>query len=339
MAGSDTARVTLADVAGEAGVSLSTISKVLNGRPDVSAPTRARVERILASNGYLRRTSEKTGSGLIELVFHELESAWSMEIIRGVENVAAQNGMSVVLTESGSRHAPAPDWIEGALRRRPVGVVLVFSDLPREYREMLRRRTIPFVIIDPAGDPSPDVPSVGSANWSGGLMATRHLIELGHTRIAAITGPDDMMCSHARLDGFRSAMGAAGIPIVPEWVRFGNFHTSGGEQHGRELLESTDRPTAIFAGSDLQALGVLEAVRGLGLRVPEELSIVGYDDIPLAKWVSPRLTTVRQPLRRMAEEASRLVLRMSKGPLETVPRMDLATSLIVRESTAPPLAG
>ncbi len=344
MAGSGTARVTLADVAREAGVSLSTISKVLNGRPDVSAGTRARVERILASNGYLRRTSEKTGSGLIELVFHELESAWSMEIIRGVENVAAENGMSVVLTESGSRHAPAPDWIEGALRRRPVGVVLVFSDLPREYREMLRRRTIPFVIIDPAGDPSPDVPSVGSANWSGGLMATRHLIELGHTRIAAITGPDDMMCSHARLDGFRSAMGAAGIPIVPDWVRFGNFHTSGGEQHGRELLESTDRPTAIFAGSDLQALGVLEAVRGLslhgpGLRVPEDLSIVGYDDIPLAKWVSPRLTTVRQPLRRMAEEASRLVLRLSKAPLETVPRMDLATSLIVRESTGPPPAG
>lgn len=341
MAGTSTARVTLADVASEAGVSLSTISKVLNGRPDVSAGTRARVERILSSNGYLRRTSEKTGSGLIELVFHELESAWSMEIIRGVENVAAENGMSVVLTESGSRHAPAPDWIEGALRRRPVGIVLVFSDLPREYREMLRRRTIPFVIIDPAGDPSPDVPSVGSANWSGGLMATRHLIELGHTRIAAITGPDDMMCSHARLDGFRSAMGAAGIPIVPEWVRFGNFHTSGGEQHGRELLESTDRPTAIFAGSDLQALGVLEAVRGLslhgpGLRVPEDLSIVGYDDIPLAKWVSPRLTTVRQPLRRMAEEASRLVLRLSKAPLETVPRMDLATSLIVRESTGSP---
>jgi LacI family xylobiose transport system transcriptional regulator len=341
MAVADTARVTLAHVAEQAGVSLSTISKVLNGRPDVSAGTRSRVEGILAANGYLRRTGEKSGNGLIELVFHELESAWSMEIIRGVENVAAENGMSVVLTESGSRHAPAADWIEGALRRRPVGIVLVFSDLPREYREMLKRRAIPFVIIDPAGDPSPDVPSVGSANWSGGLMATRHLIELGHTRIAAITGPDDMMCSHARLDGFRSAMGAAGIPIVPEWVRFGNFHTSGGELHGRELLDGDDRPTAIFAGSDLQALGVIEAVRGLGtggrgLRIPEDLSIVGYDDIPLAKWVSPRLTTVRQPLRRMAEEASRLVLRMSKAPLENVPRMDLATSLVVRESTAPP---
>jgi LacI family xylobiose transport system transcriptional regulator len=333
-----TDRVTLARVAEEAGVSLSTISKVLNGRPDVSAATRGRVEDMLARHGYLRRKSSQTATGLIELVFHELESAWSMEIIRGVEDIAAQNGMSVVLTESGSRHAPAPDWIEGVLRRRPVGVVLVFSDLPTEYRESLRSRAIPFVIIDPAGDPSPDVPSVGSANWSGGLMATRHLIELGHTRIAAITGPEDMMCSHARIDGFRSAMNAAGLPIVPEWVRFGDFHTSGGQSHGRELLEGPDRPTAIFAGSDLQALGVLEAVRGLGLRVPDDLSLVGYDDIPLARWVSPRLTTIRQPLKRMAEEATRLVIRMSQAPLDSVPRMDLATSLVVRESTARPAA-
>jgi LacI family xylobiose transport system transcriptional regulator len=336
MARTTAQRVTLASVAEEAGVSLSTISKVLNGRPDVSAATRGRVEDMLAHHGYLRRKSAHAGTGLIELVFHELESAWSMEIIRGVEDVATEHGMSVVLTESGSRHAPSPDWIEGVLRRRPIGVVLVFSDLPTEYRESLRSRAIPFVIIDPAGDPSPDVPSVGSANWSGGLMATRHLIELGHTRIAAITGPEDMMCSHARIDGFRSAMNSAGLPIVPDWIRFGDFHTTGGQQHGRELLEGPDRPTAIFAGSDLQALGVLEAVRSLGLRVPEDLSLVGYDDIPLAKWVSPTLTTIRQPLKRMAEEASRLVIRMSKAPLENVPRMDLATSLVVRESTAAP---
>ena len=336
MARTTAQRVTLASVAEEAGVSLSTISKVLNGRPDVSAATRGRVEDMLAHHGYLRRKSAHAGTGLIELVFHELESAWSMEIIRGVEDVATENGMSVVLTESGSRHAPSPDWIEGVLRRRPIGVVLVFSDLPTEYRESLRSRAIPFVIIDPAGDPSPDVPSVGSANWSGGLMATRHLIELGHTRIAAITGPEDMMCSHARIDGFRSAMNSAGLSIAPDWIRFGDFHTTGGQQHGRELLEGPDRPTAIFAGSDLQALGVLEAVRSLGLRVPDDLSLVGYDDIPLAKWVSPTLTTIRQPLKRMAEEASRLVIRMSKAPLENVPRMDLATSLVVRESTAPP---
>src|SRR5690554_2247966 len=117
-----------------------------------------------------------------------------MEIIRGVKDIAAENGMSVVLTESGSRHSPAADCNEGVLRRRPAGVVIVFSDLPAEYRETLRSRAIPFVIIDPAGDPSPDVPSVGSANRSGGLMATRHLNALGHSRIAAITGPSDMMC-------------------------------------------------------------------------------------------------------------------------------------------------
>jgi LacI family xylobiose transport system transcriptional regulator len=329
--------VTLAQIAEESGVSLPTISKVLNGRPDVSATTRTRVEALLDQHGYLRRGSGKSSPNrLIELVFHELESAWSMEIIRGVEDVAAEHGLSVVLTMSGSRHSPAPEWIEGVMRRRPVGVVLVFSDLPAEYRAMLRSRVIPFVIIDPAGDPSPEVPSVGSANWSGGLMATRHLIELGHTKIAAITGPDDMMCSHARIDGFRSAMTAAGLPIRPEWIRFGDFHTAGGQEHGRDLLAADDRPTAIFAGSDLQALGVLEAVRALGMRVPDDLSVVGYDDIPLAKWVSPRLTTIRQPLMRMAEEATRLVLQMAEAPLENVPRMDLATSLVVRESTASP---
>ena len=331
-------RVTLADIAGQASVSLSTISKVLNGRTDVSAPTRARVEALLAEHGYLRRKTGESTTGLVELVFHELEAAWSMEIIRGVENIAAEHGLSVVLTQSGSRHAPGPEWIEGVMRRRPVGVVLVFSDLPAEYRRALKLRAIPFVIIDPAGDPSPDVPSIGSANWSGGLMATRHLIELGHRKIAAITGPDDMMCSHARIDGFRSAMSAAGLEVRPDWVRFGDFHTAGGQFHGTQLLQGDDRPTAIFAGSDLQALGVLEAVRGLGLRVPEDLSIVGYDDIPLAKWVSPALTTIRQPLKRMGEEATRLVLRMSRTPLDSIPRMDLATNLVVRESTAPPAA-
>jgi LacI family xylobiose transport system transcriptional regulator len=330
-------RVTLARIAEDSGVSLSTISKVLNGRPDVSAATRSRIETMLDEAGYLRRgTAKSSPTKLIELVFHELEAAWSMEIIRGVEDVAAELGLSVVLTQSGDRHSPAPEWVEGVLRRRPVGVVLVFSDLPAEYRAMLRARLIPFVIIDPAGDPSPDVPSVGSANWSGGLMATRHLIELGHTRIAAITGPTDMMCSHARIDGFRSAMTAAGLDIRPDWIRFGDFHTSGGLEHGRDLLSGPDRPTAIFAGSDLQALGVMEAVRGLGLRVPDDLSLVGYDDIPLARWVSPRLTTIRQPLKRMAEEATRLVLQMSEAPLDNVPRMDLATSLLVRESTAAP---
>ena len=139
---------------------LSTISKVLNGRADVSPPTRARVEQLLADRGYRRRGGGRSESHaeLIELVFHELDPIWSMELIDGVESVAKANGLSVVLTVSGSRHAPDPDWIEGVMRRRPVGIVLVFSELAPEYRERLRSRAIPFVIVDPAGDPSPDAP-------------------------------------------------------------------------------------------------------------------------------------------------------------------------------------
>lgn len=337
-------RVTLAAVADEAGVSLATISKVLNGRPDVAADTRERIEQLLAARGYRRRVGATAAPAeLLELVFHELDRIWSMELIDGVESVAKEHGLSVVLTVTGDRHSPGADWLEGVLRRRPAGVVLVFSDLPRSLRERLRARAIPFAIVDPAGDPSPDVPSVGSANWSGGLAATRHLIELGHRRIAAITGPEDMMCSLARLDGFRSAMNSVGLPIEPGFERFGDFHVEGGRRHAHELLSRPDRPTAIFAGSDLQALGALEAARALGLRVPDDVSIVGYDDIPLSRWVSPRLTTVHQPLRQMGVEAAKLVLALrdeqpAASSSAPAARMDLATSLVVRDSTAPPPA-
>lgn len=331
---SDTPRVTLAEIAAEAGVSLATMSKVLNGRTDVAPATRARLEEHLNRHGYRRRSSAQR-SEFVELVFHELEPSWSMEVIEGVEDVAHAAGLSVVLTVSGDRHAPAADWIDGVLRRRPVGVVLVFSDIEERYRDKLRSRGIPFVIVDPAGDPSPDVPSVGSANWSGGLMATRHLIELGHRRIAAITGPEDMMCSLARVDGYRSAMNAAGLPIDPELIRFGDFHPGGGERHARDLLELPDPPTAVFAGSDLQALGVIAAGSAAGLSVPDDLSVVGYDDIALSRWMSPQLTTVHQPLRRMGEEATRLALRLADGATIDTLRMDLATHLVVRGSTAP----
>ena len=331
---SDNGRVTLAQISAEAGVSLATISKVLNGRADVAPATRARVEEHLLRHGYTRRGRERRGD-FLELVFHELESSWSMEVIEGVEDVAKAAGLSLVLTVSGSRHSPAADWVDGVLRRRPVGVVMVFSDVATPNRDKLRSRGIPFVIVDPAGDPSPDVPSVGSANWSGGVMATRHLIELGHRRIAAITGPEDMMCSLARIDGYRSAMNAAGLPIAPEWVTFGDFHTSGGPARARELLALPEPPTAIFAGSDLQALGAIAAAQEAGLSVPGDLSIVGYDDIALARWMSPQLTTVHQPLRRMGEEAARLALRMAEGAQPDTLRMDLATHLVVRGSTAP----
>lgn len=331
----DTGRVTLSELATQAGVSLSTISKVLNGRSDVSPTTRSKVEALFEQHGYMRRGSPVQRSTLVEVVFHELESAWAMEIITGAERAAREHGMSIVLTESGNRQSPGDEWISGVLQRRPAGVVLVFSDLALEHKKQLRSRGIPFVIVDPAGDPSPDVPSVGSANWSGGLAATRHLIELGHTRIAAITGPVELMCSRARLDGYQSAMSTAGLSVDPRLIAWGDFHVEGARTIALQFLQLDEPPTAIFAGSDLQSLGVYDAARTLGVRIPRDLSVVGYDDVQLAKWTSPPLTTIHQPLRDMAETAVRIVLEPQDESGPPV-RMDLATSLVVRDSTAPP---
>jgi len=331
---SDHPRVTLAMIAAEAGVSKATVSKVLNGRTDVSADTRSRLESLLRSHGYRRRPAASP-SRTIEVVLSDLDAGWSLEVIGGIERTAHEAGFSVILTVSGDRHAPADEWLDGVLLRRPAGVVLMFADLPREQREKLRARGMPFAIIAPSGDPSPGVPSVGSANRDGAFAATRHLIELGHRRIAAITGPRDMMCSVARLEGYREAMAAARLPVDPDWVRFGTFLPAGGEVHARELLARRDRPTAVFAGSDLQALGVIAAATATGLAVPTDLSVVGYDDIALSRWMSPQLTTVHQPLARMGAEAARMVLHLAEGGVADSRRIDLPARLVVRGSSAP----
>jgi LacI family xylobiose transport system transcriptional regulator len=330
---------TLAEIARTAGVSTPTVSKVLNGRADVAPGTRARVEDLLREHGYRRKRGGAQSSKLFDLVFHELESAWAMEVIRGVENVTRREGMSIVLSESAGRLTPGQTWVDGVLARRPSGVVLVLSDLEEAQRAQLTSRDIPFVVLDPAGDPADGVPAVGANNWLGGLTATRHLIELGHRRIAMVGGPSRMMCSRARVDGYRSALETAGIGVDPALVREGNFHHEAGYAAGRELLALPDRPTAVFAGNDLQALGVYEAARELGLRIPDELSVVGFDDLPLARWVGPPLTTVRQPLVEMAETATQLALDLGRGRRPAAPRVDLATTLVVRNSTAPPPRG
>lgn len=330
----DTKRVTLATIASETGVSITTISKVLNGRGDVAPSTRARIEAHLQHRGYSRPGS--TRSDFVEVVLHELDPNWSVEVIEGVRAVAAESALTVTLTVTGDRHAPSPEWMNDVLRRRPVGIVLVFADLPPYARRKLEARGIPFVVLDPAGDPAAGTPAVGSTNWQGGLLATRHLADLGHRSIATITGPLDMMSALARTDGYRSGMTSAALPIDPAWVRHGDFHEASGDRHGTALLALPEPPTAIFAGNDLQAIGVIRAAVRRGLQVPGDLSVVGYDDIPIARLTVPPLTTVHQPLRRMAEEATSLVLGTRGRSADGVTRIDLATSLVVRESTAPP---
>ncbi|PZM92657.1 MAG: LacI family transcriptional regulator, partial [Actinobacteria bacterium] len=183
------------------------------------------------------------------------------------------------------------------------------------------------------------VPAVGSNNWHRGLRAARSLLVLRHRRIAVIAGPQDVLCSRARVSGFRFALDEAGVPLDPDLVRYGNFFVNAGYEHGMELLSRPDRPTAIFAGSDLQALGVLRAAHQLGLTVPRDLSVVGYDDLSLASWITPTLTTVNQPLREMASTATRMLLDLANGVQPASRRVDLVTELVVRESTAPPPDG
>jgi DNA-binding LacI/PurR family transcriptional regulator len=329
-------RSTLHDIAAETGVSLATVSKVINDRPDVSAETRSRVRASIERHGYTRVRREPEPSPLLELVINELESEWAVEIIRGVEQVARENGLAVVVSEMEGHRQPVNGWVSAALARRPVGVVAVLSDLTAAQRDELRSRGIPLVIVDPAGEPLHGIPSVGATNWSGGLAATRHLLSLGHRRIGVISGPSSILCSRARLDGYRAAMDEAGVVVDPELVRTGDFHVSAGIREARSLFALPDPPTAIFAGSDLQALGVYQAAREARLHIPEDISVVGFDDLPVAGWVGPPLTTVRQPLVDMAMAGARLVLSLRSGEELTQTRLELATELVVRESTAPP---
>ncbi len=220
--------LTIAQVAELAGVSIATVSKVVNGRSEVAPQTRARVESVIRKHGYRRQKKASSPAALLELVFHELEGAYAMEIIKGVEQVAREHQLAVVLSELQGRHTPGRGWIEGVLTRRPTGVISVFSGLTAAQREQLRTRDIPFVLVDPTGEPGHEFPSVGASNWSGGLSATRHLLDLGHRRIAIITGPAHVLSSRARLDGCRAAMDAAGVPLDPALIREGDFDVEDG---------------------------------------------------------------------------------------------------------------
>jgi LacI family transcriptional regulator len=330
-------RPTLAAIAAEAGVSLPTVSKVVNGRPDVAPGTRARIERLLDKHRYARAAPRRhRRSGLIDLVFNGLDSPWAVEILRGVEEWGAYHETAVAVSAVRSGRARPPSWGSGLASHDTDGVILVTSELTGSQLDQLRGAGIPLVVVDPVNPPPADLPSVGATNWTAGLAATEHLLGLGHRRIAAIAGPADYLCSRARIDGYRSALERAGAGFDPALVRHGDFHHEGGFRRGAELLRLPGRPTAIFAGSDQQAFGVYEAARQAGLRIPQDLSVVGLDDLPVARWVSPPLTTVRQPLAEMGRVAAQMLGELIAGLTLRPGRVELSTELIVRESTAAP---
>ena len=327
-------RVTLADIAEAAGVSVATVSKVRNGHADVAARTRSRIEALLVDYNYAAR--RHTGRPrLVDLVFADL-SPWAVEIIRGAEEVASGEGCGIAVSVVSGEDA-TKEWLARLSTSQTDGVILVLTELSPVYRALLAAMHLPVVIVDPVGQPDPRIPSVGATNWAGGLMATEHLIEIGHRRIGTITGRPALLCSQARLDGYRAALERAGMSADPSLIYSGDFHFEGALVAATDMLELANPPTAIFAGSDMQAMGVYEAARLHKLRIPDDLSVVGFDDLPMSAWVSPPLTTIVQPLAKMAAMATRTVLDLAGGRIDTSSnRIELTTSLVVRASTAPP---
>jgi DNA-binding LacI/PurR family transcriptional regulator len=328
----------MAEIAAAAGVSVPTVSKVLNGRKGVSERTRSAVERVLSEQGYERRPRTSQGSGLLDFVIRSLDTQWATALLRGAQGEAARLGLDMVVTTTHGSPVGTPDWIDHLVERGSDGIVMVVSRLLPDARVELDRLHMPVVLVDPVGAADQGLATVAATDWAGARDATEHLLKLGHRRIGMITGPIDQGCHQDRLDGYRTALQRAGLDYDESLVRYGDSLVGGGHSHGVDLLGRGDRPTAIISGSDEQAYGVYLAARELGLRIPDDLSVVGFDDVELCQWVSPQLTTVHQPLTDMARVATRMVVDLGQDGGSSTRRVQLATTVVVRESTAPPRA-
>lgn len=337
-----TRQVTLAMVAEVAGVSLATVSKVVNGREDVAGATRARIEAVLQEYGYVPQRGRRIAgpARTIDAVFDCLDSPYELEVMLGVTDAAAELGVDVVVgrARSGDRRGPlSPEdqWAQRLKSNGRAGLIVVTSELSLSQVEAFERAGLALVVIDPLNPPRAEVTSVGATNWTGGVAAAEHLLGLGHRRIGFAGGPTQSAPGQARLHGYRAALEGAGIAYDPRLVLHGTaFGYPEGVEMGGRLLDLDDPPTAVFGASDATALGVVEAARRRGVRVPDELSVIGFDDTVLARLATPALTVIRQPLQDMGRVALRTLFRLIDGaPLDSH-HVELATHLVVRDSTA-----
>jgi LacI family transcriptional regulator len=329
-------RSTIAEIALEAGVSIPTVSKVLNQRPDVAIETRQRVERVIMEKGYVRnRAARALGggqSGLVDLVASKsLDSEYFLQVLQGIEEILHQVGKSVVLSTLSDK-AGANNPVD----RTTDGVLLLLPHAQHDYLARLQKQHTPFVVIDNSVPLDAHIPSVGTTNWSGGMIATQYLLSLGHRRIGMITGEASYLMARARTAGYQAALEAAGLPVDHTLIREGSFHPEEGFAQTNALLDLANPPTAIFAGSDWQAAGVYRAISEHGLSIPGDISVIGFDDVPSSQWMNPPLTTIRQPLKEMGRMGASMLLRLIAGEQLEVTRIELATSLVLRASCAPP---
>jgi len=333
-----TGRASIRDVAARAGVSVTTVSHALNGTRFVSQQALAKVHEAAHALGYvpseIARGLKHNTTRTLGMLVPNNSNSYFAEIIRGVEHHSYAAGYSLLLCNSNDDPQQQADHLRVLAERRVDGIVLVASGDDDAIVAVCKDLRLPLVLVDREIETiAVDLIEVDHA--AGGELATAHLLELGHERVACIVGPSDLRPSHQREAGWRRALGKAGIAPRPDELARGDFGPSGGAAAMRRLLRSPQPPTAVFVCNDMMAIGALHAAHAEGVRVPEDLSIVGFDDTFQATIVTPHLTTVRQPLAELGRMGVSLLTRLLVGQRLDARRIELSTTLVVRDSTGP----
>ena len=326
------------DIARLADVSHSTVSRALRNSPLVNLDTAERIRRIAEESGYRRsavaRSLVTRRTDTVGVVVTNIADPFAAEVVGGIEEAALEREFSVFLANSNGDPTREVHAVRSFEERRVDGIIVTSSRVGALYMPMLARMRVPIVLLNNQ-HPGEFVHSVVIDNVEGSIAATRHLVELGHRRIAYVGDRYGHESDNERLAGYRQALAAAGLPSDAGYVVRGDGKASGAAAAMEQLLALPQPPTAVFCYNDMTALGALRELRGRGLRVPADLSIVGFDDISYAQYVDPPLTTVRQPMHQMGRLAMETLLRLLAGS-ESEPNIKVPGELIVRQSTAPP---
>jgi LacI family transcriptional regulator len=332
---------TIKDVARMAGCSIKTVSRVINGEPYVSEETRARVQAAIRAVGYApnisaRRLAQNKSFMICILLYPGLLQP-SSAILSRVMDIGYEENYDILIQPYFPTHSRSKrklvsliseQHIDGFVTTPPCDAEDFVADLLGTYK-------VPLVQINPFHR-SETIPFVAGDDVLGARQVTEHLLSLGHRRIAFLMGPRNMRASFDRLAGYQNALLAAGLSIDPTLIRDSEFTFDGGYTATRLLMDLPSPPTAIFAGNDEAAYGVIFAAHEIGLRIPDQLSICGYDDFAMSKNIWPGLTTVHQPLEEMIEAATRALIRILKGEVLDSNQIILPSALVLRGSTAPP---
>jgi LacI family transcriptional regulator len=330
-------KVTVRQIAAAAGVSIATVSRVLNGRSDVSAETRQAVERVLRESGYqagARRSAVATATGLVGVTMPMVHPGYFAQILSGASEALLEHGLRAVLCPTRHSHERETSLIERLSGGDADGAVLVLPEESPAELQALAQHGFPFVVVDPRTEVPDGIPVVCAAHSSGATQATRHLLSLGHRRIGAICGPRGWVATQERLRGFYGALAGAGVLPDESLVQYANFRIDSGRAAAGALLDLPDPPTAVFAFNDSMAIGAMQEAAARGLRVPDDWSVVGFDDTVEAAVVVPALTTVRQPLAELGRTAVSVLLRQLDNRRFEPLRIELETRLVPRDSTA-----